>query len=173
MLPLWVIPVTAVFSSAWKHAVPPDGTTAAVALAVIVGAADMKIELNGNVCCTAKVTVTRFWITPVSAGKATVNPRTSKVLRARAVTPEIESGNVYLPHPSDPGNEWVHDLLSELRNFPHDAHDDQVDAESILPRMQAHAAFVAPEEQLSRDDDWIVAESWRDGDGETATSNGF
>lgn len=56
-----------------------------------------------------------------------VNPRMSKEGRARAVTPEVESGNVFLPHPKDPGNEWVQDLLSELRNFPYDAHDDQVD----------------------------------------------
>lgn len=51
-----------------------------------------------------------------------------KEARARAITPEVESGNVFLPLPGDPGNEWVTDLLSELRNFPHDAHDDQVDA---------------------------------------------
>lgn len=61
------------------------------------------------------------------SGLKPINPRTSKESRARAVTPEIESGNVYLPHPSDPGNEWVQDLLSETRNFPHDANDDQVD----------------------------------------------
>ena len=52
----------------------------------------------------------------------------SKEARARAVTPEVESGNVYLPHPADPGNEWVGDFLSELRNFPNDIADDQVDA---------------------------------------------
>lgn len=62
------------------------------------------------------------------AGIKPINPTTSKENRARAITPECESGNVFLPHPSDPGNEWVNDLLSELRNFPHDAHDDQVDA---------------------------------------------
>lgn len=62
------------------------------------------------------------------SGLKAIRPRTSKEARARAVTPEIESGNVYLPNPSDPGNEWVNDLLSELRNFPHDVHDDQVDA---------------------------------------------
>jgi len=56
------------------------------------------------------------------------NPTVDKASRARAVTPEIESGNVYLPHPADEGNEWVQDLLSELRNFPHDSADDQVDA---------------------------------------------
>jgi predicted phage terminase large subunit-like protein len=62
------------------------------------------------------------------AGLKAINPKTSKEARARSVTPEIESGNVYLPHPTDPGNEWVSDLLSELRNFPYDANDDQVDA---------------------------------------------
>lgn len=61
------------------------------------------------------------------SGIKPINPKTSKEARARAITPEVESGNVYLPHPSDPGNEWVNDLLSELRNFPHDTHDDQVD----------------------------------------------
>jgi phage terminase large subunit-like protein len=62
------------------------------------------------------------------AGIKGVVARFSKESRARAITPEVESGNVYLPHPTDPGNEWVADLLSELRNFPHDVHDDQVDA---------------------------------------------
>lgn len=52
----------------------------------------------------------------------------SKEAYARAVTPEIEEGLVYLPHPGDPGNEWVAELLDELRNFPHGEHDDQVDA---------------------------------------------
>lgn len=61
------------------------------------------------------------------SGIKPIQPRGPKDVRARAVTPEIESGNVYLPYPYDPGNEWVLDLLSELRNFPHDKHDDQVD----------------------------------------------
>lgn len=60
------------------------------------------------------------------AGLKPITPRGSKEVRARAVTPEIESGNVLLPHPSE--HAWVNDLLSELRNFPHDKHDDQVDA---------------------------------------------
>lgn len=62
------------------------------------------------------------------AGIKPVQAVAGKVARARAVTPEVESGNVYLPHPADPGNDWVHDLLSELRNFPNDAADDQVDS---------------------------------------------
>lgn len=62
------------------------------------------------------------------SGLIPVNPTESKQARARAVTPEVEAGNVFLPLPSDPGNEWVADLLDELRNFPTGAHDDQVDA---------------------------------------------
>lgn len=62
------------------------------------------------------------------SGMKPVSPGNSKEARARAVTPEIESGNVFLPHPTDPGNEWVTELLSELRNFPHDMYDDQVDS---------------------------------------------
>ena len=62
------------------------------------------------------------------SGIKPINPKDSKEARAHAVTPEIESGHVYLPHPADPGNEWVLELQSELRDFPSSAHDDQVDA---------------------------------------------
>jgi predicted phage terminase large subunit-like protein len=61
------------------------------------------------------------------SGMKPINPQRGKEARARAITPECESGHVYLPHPGDPGNEWVNELLSELRNFPFDTHDDQVD----------------------------------------------
>lgn len=61
-------------------------------------------------------------------GLIPVNPTESKEARARAITPEAEAGHVFLPYPGDPGNEWVADLLSELREFPNGAHDDQVDA---------------------------------------------
>lgn len=62
------------------------------------------------------------------SGIKPIRPRDSKEGRARAITPEAESGHVLLPYPGEAGNEWVPDLLSELRNFPHDAHDDQVDS---------------------------------------------
>lgn len=62
------------------------------------------------------------------SGLKPVKVSVGKEARARAITPECESGNVYLPLPSDPGNDWVQELLSEIRNFPHDANDDQVDA---------------------------------------------
>jgi len=64
----------------------------------------------------------------IVSGVIGVDPQGSKEQRARAITPEVESGNVFLPYPGDPGNEWVHDLLGELRAFPSGKHDDQVDA---------------------------------------------
>lgn len=66
-----------------------------------------------------------------------INPTESKTARARAVTPEVEAGNVLLPYPGDPGNEWVADYLAEFRSFPTGAHDDQVDMTTqALRRMR-------------------------------------
>lgn len=62
------------------------------------------------------------------SGLKPISPGESKEARARAVTPEVEAGNVLLPLPTDPGNQWVGDLLDELRDFNSAAHDDQVDA---------------------------------------------
>ena len=59
-------------------------------------------------------------------GLIPVNPQGSKEARARAVTPEIESGNVYLPLESEAP--WVRDLIAEARAFPSGKHDDQVDS---------------------------------------------
>lgn len=62
------------------------------------------------------------------AGIKPIRVKGSKEERARAITPEIESGNVYFPHPSMPGYEWVQLLIDECRNFPTGKNDDQVDA---------------------------------------------
>jgi len=71
------------------------------------------------------------------SGIIPINPTESKIARARAVTPEIEAGNVLLPYPGDPGNEWVADFISEFRGFPTGAHDDQVDMTTqALRRMR-------------------------------------
>lgn len=61
-------------------------------------------------------------------GLKPVQARISKEARARSVAPDVERGDVFLPHPAEPGNEWVQELLSELRQFPDAKHDDQVDA---------------------------------------------
>ena len=53
-------------------------------------------------------------------------PSGGKVARAAAVSPLIEAGNVYLPHPHYAP--WVNDFIEECAAFPNGAHDDQVDA---------------------------------------------
>ena len=55
-----------------------------------------------------------------------VNPRGGKVARVNAVSPAIESGNVFLPE----GEAWVNDFIDEFTAFPAGKHDDQVDAAS-------------------------------------------
>ena len=55
-----------------------------------------------------------------------MNPEGGKVARAAAVSPLIEAGNVYLPHPQYAP--WVSDFIEECAAFPNGAHDDQVDA---------------------------------------------
>jgi hypothetical protein len=42
------------------------------------------------------------------------------------LSPLIEAGNLYLPHPD--WHPWVHDFIDECVQFPNGAHDDQVDA---------------------------------------------
>jgi predicted phage terminase large subunit-like protein len=59
-------------------------------------------------------------------GLLPINPQGGKVARAHAVSPLIEAGNVYLPHPD--WQPWVHDFIEECVQFPNGAHDDQVDA---------------------------------------------
>lgn len=60
-------------------------------------------------------------------GVIAVNPKGGKEARARAVTPFIEAGNIFLPSiTSAPFN--VDDLRMELAEFPQGKHDDTVDA---------------------------------------------
>ena len=61
-------------------------------------------------------------------GLVEVNPIGGKLARASAVSPQIESGNVYLPDPEI--KPWVYDFIEEAASFPHGANDDQVDAMS-------------------------------------------
>lgn len=59
-------------------------------------------------------------------GLIPVNPEGGKIVRASAVSPDIEAGNVYLPEPMIAP--WVHDFIEECAAFPNGANDDQVDA---------------------------------------------
>ena len=58
-------------------------------------------------------------------GLIPVNPGGGKVARAQAVSPLIEAGNVYLPHPIIAA--WVDGFIEECAVFPNGRHDDQVD----------------------------------------------
>lgn len=60
------------------------------------------------------------------AGLVAVNPEGGKVVRAQAVSPEIEAGNVFLPDPSIAP--WIHDFIEECSVFPNGKNDDQVDS---------------------------------------------
>jgi predicted phage terminase large subunit-like protein len=71
-----------------------------------------------------------------------VNPQGGKVARVNAVSPYIESGNVYLPRNA----EWVHDFVEEAASFPKGKNDDQVDAMSqALNRFIYHSAEIPKE----------------------------
>jgi len=62
-------------------------------------------------------------------------PLSRKEARASAVSPQIESGNVYVPHPSLAP--WIDGYLAEWAAFPRGANDDQVDATTqALNRMR-------------------------------------
>jgi predicted phage terminase large subunit-like protein len=56
-------------------------------------------------------------------GLIEVNPEGGKMSRAAAVSPEVEAGNWYLPHPGIAA--WVQDFVEECASFPNCAHDDQ------------------------------------------------
>lgn len=62
------------------------------------------------------------------SGLIPITPKGSKEQRARAVTPPIESGNVYLPHPHIAP--WVNNFIDEAVKFPYAQYADRVDAMS-------------------------------------------
>jgi predicted phage terminase large subunit-like protein len=58
-------------------------------------------------------------------GLIPVNPEGGKIARASAVSPSIESGNVFLPHPLL--YSWVNEFIDQCTKFPKGSHDDMVD----------------------------------------------
>jgi predicted phage terminase large subunit-like protein len=79
------------------------------------------------------------------SGLIAVNPDGGKIARAQAVSPQCESGNVYLPHPAIAS--WVEGFIEECAAFPNAAHDDQVDAMTqALTKLQQRRAveFCSP-----------------------------
>lgn len=60
------------------------------------------------------------------SGLIPINPEGGKIVRAMAVTADIEAGNVFLPDPSVAP--WIKDFVEECAAFPNSAHDDMVDS---------------------------------------------
>jgi len=76
-------------------------------------------------------------------GVIPINPEGGKVARVNAISPMIESGNVYLPQ-----TKWVNDFINECVSFPNATHDDEVDGMSqALNRLKGiNAAVYNPSE---------------------------
>jgi predicted phage terminase large subunit-like protein len=75
-------------------------------------------------------------------GLIAVEPEGGKVSRAYAAQPEVEAGNVYLPHPAL--FPWVSEFIDSCAGFPNAANDDDVDAfTQVLTRMRQGADEVA------------------------------
>jgi predicted phage terminase large subunit-like protein len=83
-------------------------------------------------------------------GLIAVNPEGGKVARANAVSPQFESGNVYLPHPAIAP--WVQEFIEEVTAFPYSRNDDQVDAMTqALIRLRNNSGLSVPESQITVD----------------------
>ncbi len=76
-------------------------------------------------------------------GLIAVNPEGGKESRAAAVSPEVESGNVFIPLHAD----WVSDFVEEHASFPTGANDDQVDqtTQALLRFSRARSGAAATE----------------------------
>lgn len=59
-------------------------------------------------------------------GLIPIEPNGGKVVRAVAIAPFVEAGNVFLPENAS----WVSDYVQEFSIFPNGSHDDQVDSTS-------------------------------------------
>lgn len=86
----------------------------------------------------------RIWVEPKASGKSIVQelkkipgvgimedepPSGSKVERAHAVTPALESGKVFLPERDDRhyGGQWIDDFIENNEAFPNLEHDEETD----------------------------------------------
>jgi predicted phage terminase large subunit-like protein len=82
------------------------------------------------------------------AGLIPVQPEGGKVSRAYAAAPEVEAGNVYLPHPNIAA--WTNKFIANAAAFPNAAHDDDVDAfTQTIIRWQAGGGVVTAPAQVT------------------------
>ncbi len=96
------------------------------------------------------------------AGIVAVNPQGGKMARAQASSPQVEAGNIFLPHPLIAP--WVDGFLDECASFPNAAHDDQVDQMTqMLLRWQTHSGIFHTSEQSVVCQPINIPASWKRG----------
>ena len=78
------------------------------------------IELKANGPALVSELKTEF------PGVVGYRPTESKLARAHSIIPQVDAGQVWLPHPDE--EPWIDDYYHELAAFPAGSHDDQVDA---------------------------------------------
>jgi predicted phage terminase large subunit-like protein len=90
----------------------------------------------------------------VVEGLIKVTPKGEKTMRAHAITPTIQAGNVYLPHPTL--FPWVTGLIGECSVFPAGANDDQVDTMTqALSKLTIAEYEEKPEATLTDEERWV------------------
>lgn len=103
-------------------------------------------------------------------GLIEVTPEGGKIARAHAVSPQVEAGNIYLPHPACAP--WIAAFVEETAAFPNGRYDDQVDAMTqALNRMRtSHGNFSVPESQIV-EEPFRIPEEWPRAFGMAVTPN--
>ena len=92
-------------------------------------------------------------------GLVAVNPEGGKIVRAQACSAQVESGNVYLPHPAIAP--WVEAFIEECAAFPNGRHDDQVDqmTQALVRLMNMtvqQKPILPPPRQVVYDRSWMT-----------------
>jgi predicted phage terminase large subunit-like protein len=102
------------------------------------------------------------------SGLIELTPEGGKMARAHAAAPQVESGNLYLPHPSI--SSWVGDFIDECAAFPNGRHDDQVDAmtQALNWLRNRICRFSVPESQITIDE-MEIPDAWPRGFGMAIT----
>ena len=76
-------------------------------------------------------------------------PDKDKISRVYAASPMLESGRVWIPRKK----KWADELLTEMLQFPHGAHDDQVDALTMAVHYMKESWHLSHPEDPEWDDD--------------------
>jgi predicted phage terminase large subunit-like protein len=85
----------------------------------------------------------------------------SKLARAEAASPQIEAGNIFLPHPdicglNDQGLPWVNDFIEEWAVVPNGKYWDQVDAAAMaILKLTKEKPFIYNFGSITKESTWL------------------